>query len=253
MNAVMQDMPAASADADLRTQVRERLAGFDVDALRKTFRSQHEFIYLPQLLTADVTAQLVAAMQATRGTLNRNFIPGHKKGGSVSRHAIDRLAPWIVQLYQTPEFITWLEALCGQKLQRCPADDPHAYALYFYTEAGDHIGWHYDTSYYKGARYTILFGVVDESSCKLGYRLHTRNPGHAVEEAELSLRPGDFVFFNGDYLQHRITPSKEGEVRVSLTLEYVTDPRMASGWRLFSNLKDAIGYFGFRQTFHRQN
>jgi len=40
------------------------------------------------------------------------------------------------------------------------ADDPHADALYFHTRAGDHIGWHYDTSYYAGPRYTLLLGVI---------------------------------------------------------------------------------------------
>ena len=43
-------------------------------------------------------------------------------------------------------------------LHLCPDEDPHACALYFYTEAGDHMGYHYDTSYYTGARYTVLFG-----------------------------------------------------------------------------------------------
>src|SRR5258705_10761506 len=58
-----------------------------------------------------------------------------------------------------------------------PDDDPHAYALYFYTRAGDHIGWHYDTSYYAGRRYTLLLGVIEESSCRLDYQLHTRKRG----------------------------------------------------------------------------
>jgi len=52
-------------------------------------------------------------------------------------------------------------------------------------------------------------------------------------------------------LRHRITPCAEGEMRVSLTLEYVTDPRMHPGWRVISNMKDAFAYFGFRQVFHR--
>jgi hypothetical protein len=38
---------------------------------------------------------------------------------------------------------------------------------------------------------------------------------------------------------------------VSLTLEYVTDPRMHAGWRIISKMKDAIAYFGFRQVFRR--
>ena len=34
---------------------------------------------------------------------------------------------------------------------------------------------------------------------------------------------------------------------MSLTFEYVTDPAMRPWKRLLSNLKDAFGYFGFRQ------
>jgi hypothetical protein len=41
-------------------------------------------------------------------------------------------------------------------------------------------------------------------------------------------------------------------MRVSLTFEYVTDARMRRGWRLISNFKDALGYFGFRQVFRRR-
>jgi hypothetical protein len=68
----------------------------------------------------------------------------------------------------------------------------------------------------------------------------------------IQIPPGGMVFFDGDALRHRITPLKEGERRVSLTLEYVTDARIRRGWRLISNFKDALGYFGFRQVFRRR-
>jgi hypothetical protein len=130
-----------------------------------------------------------------------------------------------------------------------PPDDAHAYALYFYTRPGDHIGWHYDTSYYAGRRYTLLIGLIDDSSCRLDYELHTREPGAKVVSGSLRIPPGGLVFFDGDKLRHRITPLAAGERRVSLTLEYLTDPRMHIGWRLISNMKDAVAYFGFRQVF----
>jgi hypothetical protein len=136
-------------------------------------------------------------------------------------------------------------------LQLSPADDPHAYALYFYTKPGDHIGWHYDTSYYAGRRYTLLLGVIDRSSCRLEYELHTREPGAVVIPGSLQIPAGGLVVFDGDKLRHRITPLGEGEMRVSLTFEYVTDPRMHPWWRLISNMKDAFAYFGFRQVFQR--
>ena len=113
--------------------------------------------------------------------LNRNYLPGHKQGGSVSRHTIDEKATFIAELYRSRALIGFLEKLTGDTLQVSPPDDPHAYALYYYTKAGDHIGWHYDTSYYDGRRYTLLIGVLDQSSCRLDYELHTLSLIHISE------------------------------------------------------------------------
>ena len=242
-DAVLQVQPEA-----LSAQLRR----YDVPALRREFAQQGAFLYLPDFLPPELTAQLLAAVAATGAAVNRNYLPGHKRGGSVSRHALDELAPAIAQLYGSPVLIEWLGQVAGEALQVSPADDPHAYALYLYTQPGDHIGWHYDTSYYAGRRYTLLFGVIDESSCRLEYQLHTRQPGAAVVAGALQIPPGGLVFFDGDALRHRITPLGDGERRVSLTFEYVTDTRINGWWRLISNMKDAFGYFGFRQVFRRR-
>jgi hypothetical protein len=220
---------------------------FDRAALQADFVRQGAFAYAETVLTQEVTARLVADARALVGEINRNYLPGHKKGGSVSRHTIDRLAPAIATLYRSPALIDLLEHTCGEKLLPCPPDDPHAYALYYYTKPGDHIGWHYDTSYYDGRRYTVLLGVVDESSCRLDYELHTRDAGRPVEAGSIKIAPGAMVFFDGDRLRHRISPAGENEFRASLTFEYVTDPGMRPWRRVISNLKDAVAYFGFRQ------
>lgn len=213
---------------------------------------QDSFLFLPQFLAPTLTERLASAVAAVQTSVNRNYLPGHKQGGSVARHIIDQRAPFIAELYRSRELLSMLEGIAGERLQLSPSDDPHAYALYFYTRAGDHIGWHYDTSYYLGRRYTLLFGVIDRSSCRLDYELHTRRKGVAVVPGSIQIPPGGLVFFDGDALRHRITPLAEGEMRVSLTFEYVTDTRMHRGWRLISNLKDALGYFGFRQVFARR-
>lgn len=199
-----------------------------------------------------MTAKLVEAVNTVEPQVNRNYLPGHKQGGSVSRHTLDQLAPFIAELYRSPALTSLLEKVAGEKLQLSPPDDPHAYALYFYTKAGDHIGWHYDTSYYAGRRYTVLLGVLDHSSCRLDYELHTREPGATVVPGSVQIPPGGVVFFDGDKLRHRITPLGENEKRVSLTFEYVTDQRMHPLWRLISNFKDAVAYFGLRQVFQRR-
>jgi alkylated DNA repair dioxygenase AlkB len=228
------------------------LQGLDGPQLRREFLAQGKFLYLPTFLPSDVTRSLVAAVEAVTPAVNRNYLPGHKQGGSVSRHSIDRLAPGIAQLYRSPELLAWLSALAGEPLQLSPADDPHAYALYFYTQPGDHIGWHYDTSYYAGRRYTVLLGVIDESSCRLDYQLHTRTPAVAPVDGSVQIAPGGLVFFDGDALRHRISPLRAGERRISLTFEYLTDARMHRWWRFVSNMKDSLAYFGFRQVFGRR-
>ena len=136
------------------------------------------------------------------------------------------------------------------KLSLCPENDPHSCALYYYTEPGDHIGFHYDTSYYKGARYTILMGLVDKSTqCKLVCELFKDDPVKSPKHLELITHPGDLVIFNGDKLWHAVTPLGEGEERITLTMEYVTDPDMGTIKRLYSNLKDSFAYFGLRTVF----
>lgn len=219
--------------------------------MRRDFGRQGAFIYLEQFLPAELTARLVDAVGVLEGSVNRNYLPGHKQGGSVSRHTIDALAPAIAELYRSPALLGWLEELTGERLQVSPESDPHAYALYFYTREGDHIGWHYDTSYYQGRRYTLLLGVIDDSSCKLDYELHTRESGVTPVAGSVRYPPGALVFFDGDKLRHRVTPAGAGERRVSLTFEYVTDARMHPWWRLISNMKDAVAYFGLRQVFGR--
>jgi hypothetical protein len=221
----------------------------DTQSLRGEFVRQGAFVYLSDFLAPEVTAQLVSAVAAVEPSINRNYLPGHKQGGSVSRHTIDQLAPCIGELYRSPALLGVLEQLAGERLQLSPPDDPHAYALYFYTRPGDHIGWHYDTSYYAGRRYTLLLGVLDQSSCRLDYELHTRENGVPVVPGSVQIPPGGLVFFDGDKLRHRITPLRENEKRVSLTFEYVTDQSMHPWWRLISNLKDAVAYFGLRQVF----
>ncbi|WP_153101651.1 HalD/BesD family halogenase [Paraburkholderia hayleyella] len=229
----------------------ECLGALDNASLRTAFAGQGAFLYLDRFLAPEVTAQLVRSAEALLPEVNRNYLPGHKQGGSVSRHTIDRLAPFIAQLYRSPALLAWLEQISGDKLQLSPADDPHAYALYYYTRAGDHIGWHYDTSYYDGRRYTVLLGVIDQSSCQLDYELHTRDPERPDEPGSVQIAPGGLVLFDGDKLRHRVTPAGANEMRVSLTFEYVTHATMRPWWRFISNMKDAVAYFGFRQVFRQ--
>lgn len=222
---------------------------WDLDALKQAFVAQGEFLIIADFLEPPLLQTLLDQLPKLRGEVHRNYIPRHKKGGSIGRHCLDRLAPAFGQLYRDAELMRALDHITGRSLLPCPGTDPHTYALYYYTEPGDHIGWHYDTSYYRGERYTVLIGLVDRSSCRLEYQLYRDQPGRNPEEGSLALEPGTMVLFNGDKLYHRITPLAAGEERIVLTLEYLTNAGISPFQRFVSNMKDAIAYFGFRGAF----
>jgi len=230
------------------TLLRQAIAGQDHAALKTSYRVQGETLIIEGFLPAEILAACQQVIAGLDGEINRTNIPGHKKGGSVSRFSLDRLAPIMGQIYRSPSLWQWLETITGEHLLDCPADDPHTYALYYYTEPGDHIGWHYDTSYYKGRRYTLLLGMVDDSSSILECELHRENPVRDSVHLDITLRPGMLVLFNGDRLWHRVTPLGPGERRVVLNMEFVTDRDMHPWRRFVSHMKDSIAYFGFRQV-----
>jgi len=233
--------------------VDQAVARLDFDRLHREYWEQNEFLVIPQFLDrAMVEEWLVPQAQGVKGDLNRNYIPGHKKGGSVSYYTVMEKAPRFLDLYRSQVFIEFLSRLSHAKLRLCPDNDPHSCALYYYTEPGDHIGFHYDTSYYKGSRYTILMGLVDQSThCKLVCELFKDDPVRPSKRLELITQPGDMVIFNGDKLWHAVTPLGPNEERIALTMEYVTNPDMGTFKRLYSNLKDSFAYFGLRAVFKR--
>ena len=231
--------------------VNEAVKRLNVDTLSSEYWDQNEFLFIPQFLPRSVVEEyLVPQAQGVKGELNRNYIPGHKKGGSVSYYTVMEKAPRFLELYRADALITFLIRLVKNNLSLCPENDPHSCALYYYTQPGDHIGFHYDTSYYKGSRYTVLMGLVDHSAqCKFVCELFKDDPAKSTKHLELITHPGDLVIFNGDNLWHAVTPLGEGEERIVLTMEYVTNPDMGMFKRLYSNLKDSFAYFGLRTVF----
>ena len=244
----MQETRRGSIEDELAALV----GALDVADVRAQYLAQGEFVHLERWLPPSLVARLLEDVERVRPAVHRNYIPRHKKGGSVSAYVLAREAPALSALYASPAFLRFVRGVTGRPADRCPARDPHACALYFYTEPGDHIGFHYDTSYYRGQRYTILVGLVERSSSRLVCQLHRKDPARETVELRLATHPGTLVLFNGDKLWHAITPLGPNEERVSLTLEYVTDPRMSPLGRLISDLKDAVAYFGFRDVFRRR-
>ncbi|NOS79510.1 MAG: 2OG-Fe(II) oxygenase [Nitrospira sp.] len=217
----------------------------DLEEMRRCYREQNEFVVLEQFLAQPVVDQLLDEVDLLTPDVNRNYVPGHKKGGSVSFYTLLNKAPAILSLYRSPALLIFLSRLVEASLLLCPQDDPHSCALYYYRQPGDHIGFHYDTSYYKGKRYTVLIGLVERSEhCRLVARVKKRGETEEIRETRIPMDPGTAVLFNGDKLWHAVTPLGKGEERVVLTLQYVTNQEMGPFKKMFSNLKDAFAYFG---------
>src|SRR6202000_2520654 len=103
--------PSSKPEADPAVAHRlneARLAVLDTVRLRREFVSQGAFLYLSEFLAPEVTAPLIAAGAGVEPAINRNYLPGHKQGGSVSRHTIDQLAPFIAGVYRSKALIGWL-------------------------------------------------------------------------------------------------------------------------------------------------
>jgi hypothetical protein len=250
------DVPSLSLRPEAHDPLESRIAswveGCDIERLHADYEAQNELAFAPDLMPRDLLGELHADARELEARVQRKYLPRFKKSGSVSFHDLLAEAPAVIGLYRSPAFIDLIARIVGRPLVTCPEADAHACALYYYTEPGDHIGWHYDTSHYRGERFTVLIALADDSSARLLGKLWKGVPDREVVDLALATLPGTCVVFNGDKLYHAVSPIGPGERRVMLSLEYVTDRSMGRWGRFVSSLKDAVAYFGFRQWLFRR-
>ena len=235
----------AARGANLELQLERLRQELDLRIVHSQYWLQNEFVSLEHMLPMEVVNDLIVEARSLEASLHRNYIPGYKKGGSVGYFTLRHRAAAILALYRSPALRWFLSRVTESDLLLCPEDDPHACALYYYTKPGDHIGFHYDRSYYNGRRYSVFIGLVERSThCRLVARVSTDHDTHEIRETRIPMDPGNLVVFNGDKLWHGVTPLWPGEERIVLSLQYVTDQSMGPVNRLFSNMKDAFAHFG---------
>ena len=112
-------------------------------------------------LSSEVLSRWEVELEKLKPHIHRNYLPGHKKGGSVAYQTVNALAPSITGCITarrcSGSFVAW-SAPKSMNVRRITPP----VRLYAYTEEGDHMGWHYDTSYYKDRRWTVLVGFKDD-------------------------------------------------------------------------------------------
>ena len=68
--------------SDIVEEVNGAIGRQDIQALSERYHEQGEFLTIDSFLPQDVIGQFMEEVQGMRSQLNRNFIPGHKKGGA---------------------------------------------------------------------------------------------------------------------------------------------------------------------------
>ena len=238
--------PIAPVPPEIQNEVdavwRAGLGAIELAETRERFVADGEFAVFPGLLPAAFAARALDEIDQARP--RRASVPLVRSAQHVGWRTLQRVAPRATALYRSPVFLDWMTALVGRPMQlKDPADD-HACATYEYTRAGDHMRPHYDACGCEdGASYTQLLSLHDRSSQRLIVDLHTRDD-LPVERRSIQTLPGTLVVFCGTKVLHSVSPLREGERRVTLSLSYASDPTMKPWKRLYENVKDALLYFG---------
>jgi hypothetical protein len=215
----------------------------DPRTLREAFE-RDRLIRVEGFLAPESLAALRREFEASRERVERSYIPGHKKGGTLSYEAIHRYAPACLALYHAPEVQRWLGEVVGAPLKPTADHDQSSCSLLCYDRPGDHIQWHYDHNFYKGRHFTILLSLVNrgvEGGLSAG-RLQ-RRAGDEILEVDTS--ENVLVMFEGARVFHRATAVEEGDERVMLSMTLCTDP----GLGLFNELARRVNdtaYYGPR-------
>lgn len=237
---------AVGTPLDVDAEIAAAVGGLDMRQVALDYWRANEMIALPGFLPAAVLAQAVREIEDMRADATRKTLIGYRRGCALSHHELAQHAPAIGRIYRSPALIGLCSRLSERELLVCPDRDPHATAVYIYEKPGDRCGYHYDISHYRGARYTVLIGLADDSSARLQCKLYAREKRRPTKLVEIATHPGMLVLFNGDKLLHAVSPTKAGERRIVLSLEYVTDPYMKRWRRVVSQVKDSVTYFGLK-------
>jgi hypothetical protein len=222
----------------------KRQALSDPQGLRLAFERER-ILRVEGFLAPEGLAELREEARASRPRAERSFIPGHKKGGTLSYEAIHRHAPTCLAFYHAPALHEWLGAVVGERLRPTADHDQSSCSILYYDQPGDHIHWHYDYNFYRGRHFTVLLSLVNRSTdggVSSGRLMQRTQAGEVIEwdTAENVL-----VVFEGARVFHRASPIAEGDERVMLSMTLCTDPGIHPLKELARRVKDTA-YYGPR-------
>lgn len=217
------------------------------EAVAKHQMFQEElFLTVPDFLETDAFAKLQAeaVKELERGF--RSYIPIHKKGRSLPYERLHEVAPHCLSLYHSQALRRWVSVVVGTDVAPALDHDQSACSILYYDQPGDHIGWHYDHNYYDGRQFTVLLCLENRDRLGEGLsasRLEYRSRSGQVRS--LATQPNELVIFEGGKVCHRVTPTKEGELRIMLSMTFNTQ-RTIRPWREAARRIKDVAFHGLK-------
>lgn len=198
---------------------------------------------LPNVLPQPDFDALAAEIEQFVGT-ERNYVPTHKKGGTIAYETLRAKAPRIAAFYHSPALHRLISDIVKVEVGPTPLHDQSSLSVLYYERAGDHIGWHYDHNFYKGRHFTVLLPIVNRGidGGLSAARLMARK---GRDEKIVETPPNTLVVFEGAKVRHKVTPIHDGERRIVLSMTFCADNRHSIGQEAMRRVKDTA-FFGLR-------
>jgi hypothetical protein len=218
----------------------------DLQALRQ--RAAPSFADRLAVMTDLLPPEAFATVRAEAERLagpERSFVPTHKKGGTVAYETLIASAPTLVALYHAAGLKAFISRVVGVPVQPTPIHDQSSLSVLVYDKPGDHIGWHYDHNFYRGRHFTVLIAMANQGHAAGGLSHAELQARVAGREIAVSTAPNTAVVFEGARVHHKVTPIRDGERRLILSMTYCTDPR-AWWWQGVSRRLKDTAFFGIR-------
>ncbi len=226
--------------------VAQEIPGFQLPA-GIPLHEQFEKLRISRVGNALTEEWLAALREESVGNLpkvERSFIPGHKQGGTMSYESIHKISPKCLSTYHSEQLRKYLSEVIGEEVYPTADHDQSSCSLLYYTEAGDHIGWHYDHNFYKGRHFTVLIPILNEGKDGgvSASRLQRQWPDR---DEDFDTSANSLIVFEGAVVRHRATKTVDGDCRILLSMTFATDPRTEGVKDFIRRVKDTA-YYGLR-------
>lgn len=245
-NHSVDPIAGAATDAALQAEVDALLAPVlsrDLERVRAAFAEDNEYVLVEHGLPPAIVERIRQEVNVASAT--RSVVPWHRAAGSIGYRRIQVDAPFTAALYRSRAMRDYVSALCGKPIQCKSDDDDHACTFYVYTRPGDRMSFHYDVCGCEdAASYSMIIGVVDDSTQKLLVELHRGDGARKRQSLRISTKPGVMITFAGSKVWHGVSRLGRNELRVTLGLAYATNDRQPPRRRLIKVVADTLFHFG---------